>query len=266
MKAKMKAFKQLSNLFGLMQDFKNWHKVLLNRLGVMNSFVVKCRKSSLRFQVRNRSDSHIIQSMFKGKCYNRDFIKEIFKSKKNNVIVDVGGHIGTFSFLIDSMYPGNQFYIFEPDNYNYSILEKNIKLNDKKKFLAIHKCVSSKNTRLPFFSCSSNNKSQSSSIINRDGAEKYMVDSTTIPSIMAKYHLGMIDLLKLDCEGAEFEIIKKMPSSCYNKIRNLIFEYHEDVAKQSHNTLLLILKKRFKHVTVKPHTVDKSRGVIYAMN
>ena len=58
-------------------------------------------------------------------------------------------------------------------------------------------------------------------------SEKEDIRITTIPEIVKKYKIESIDLLKLDCEGAEFEIILNLPSTILNTIKKISMEIHE---------------------------------------
>lgn len=52
---------------------------------------------------------------------------------------------------------------------------------------------------------------------------------------------GPIDLLKLDCEGAEWEILQ--PGTCWDSVRNVRLEYHlfhGETADQAQSALLAL--------------------------
>lgn len=36
-----------------------------------------------------------------------------------------------------------------------------------------------------------------------------------------------VDLLKIDCEGGEYEIILTTPNECYNRIGAIVYEWHK---------------------------------------
>ena len=38
---------------------------------------------------------------------------------------------------------------------------------------------------------------------------------------------GVVDLLKIDCEGGEYTILLTTPIEVFSRIRNIVFEYHE---------------------------------------
>ncbi len=54
--------------------------------------------------------------------------------------------------------------------------------------------------------------------------------------IFDTHHLETCDLLKLDCEGAEFEILYGAPASCLARINEIRLEYQVDPRKSGYDT------------------------------
>ena len=55
------------------------------------------------------------------------------------------------------------------------------------------------------------------------------INAITLQDIFEKHRLEKIDFLKMDCEGAEYEIIMNAPSSILNKIQKISTEIHEEM-------------------------------------
>ena len=55
-----------------------------------------------------------------------------------------------------------------------------------------------------------------------DGA----VAMVTLGGLMAAHHLERVDVLKLDCEGAEFDILLGAPTDLLERVELVIGEYH----------------------------------------
>ena len=43
---------------------------------------------------------------------------------------------------------------------------------------------------------------------------------------MKKYALTVVDLLKIDIEGSEYEVLYQLPAALYQKIKNIVLEIH----------------------------------------
>jgi len=61
---------------------------------------------------------------------------------------------------------------------------------------------------------------------NRDRVTSITVPSITLHDILQRYDLKVCDCLKMDCEGAEFDILQHAAADDLRRIRMLILEYH----------------------------------------
>jgi FkbM family methyltransferase len=75
------------------------------------------------------------------------------------------------------------------------------------------------------------------------GNIEHKVETITIKDLTDRY--GIIDLLKIDVEGAEYEIINRAEDSVFNNIRTLMIECHffEDDAPEKYTKLTNKLKR-----------------------
>jgi|GEM_PF-1256720 len=247
-------------------DYKNWPLLILNHFNVVREPVLE-HKSGTKTVSRNRSDSKTIQAMFDGSLYDKKFIKMSLSGKPGTVI-DIGGHICSFSLWADYLESGNHFIIYEPDKDNCRIAMKNKKINNKDNFSILNQCIGGKSGVRVFYSYSSNKKSQSSSLIKRDGkSHSYKIKSVVLGDIIEEIGAD-IKLVKMDCEGAEYQVFQSLNPRLYRKINAFVFEYHDDLVNQNqgqnHQELEKILKKHYK--TVKTDKFNKKRGIIYATN
>jgi hypothetical protein len=61
-------------------------------------------------------------------------------------------------------------------------------------------------------------------ILKNAGDKKFNVSSKTLRDILDEF--GEIDLLKMDIEGAEFEVLGKLDSKILENVRNIVAECH----------------------------------------
>lgn len=66
--------------------------------------------------------------------------------------------------------------------------------------------------------------------IGIEGVGVVEVRAVTLPGIMEQYGLGAIDFLKLDVQGAEFDIIEHTPTETLSKIAYIAMESHAAIA------------------------------------
>jgi len=118
---------------------------------------------------------------------------------------------------------------FEPLPKNYEILKQNISLNGQdERVFAVPKAVSGKAGE--FFIFGGNGKdSGGGSLYTNDTASdgvKTKVETITLPDVFHLYNLSAIDFLKVDVEGAEYELFYATPAEYLRKIKSIIIEYH----------------------------------------
>ena len=77
--------------------------------------------------------------------------------------------------------------------------------------------------------------------------------------------LDTCDYLKLDCEGAEYEIIESLPNEYFKKIKQIYIEYHFSDSK--HKMLENMIKKLEQmSFSIVKEPLEQSMGSIYAVN
>ena len=140
--------------------------------------------------------------------YEENLVQTLLKYiKGGSVFYDLGAHWGYFSLLAaDAAGESGAVYAFEPMPINFQRLQKNICLNKIKCLEAFNLAVSDRETKLKFSDTEDsyantyiNNQSESSSI---------EVAATSIDSFIIKNEARPPDFIKIDVEGAEFDVLK----------------------------------------------------------
>lgn len=135
--------------------------------------------------------------------------------KKGDVLIDVGAHIGRVS--IPFAKKGFQVFSYEPDPENFECLKKNIKDNQVKAKVfnnAVHKDGILKFRQDPRTTMGA---------VSEDGVK---VDGISLERIFKDNKIMKCKLLKMDCEGSEYEIFENLPEKIWERIENLIVEVH----------------------------------------
>jgi FkbM family methyltransferase len=150
-------------------------------------------------------------------CYNIKNLKTVF---------DIGANNGLFTLYL--LNKGcEKVYAFEPND----VTENNIKsiLRDYENYELIKKAVYTHDNGITFYT-SENNSTIGS--INRDNvvaqgyAKENAVESISLNTFIKQKNLDKIDLIKMDIEGAEYDIIENLENYIFDITDSFLIEYH----------------------------------------
>lgn len=171
--------------------------------------------------------------------------------RENAIIIDIGGNVGYFSFLIASKLENATVYAFEPMGKNIDIFEKNINLNsglNKRLIVTAGAVTGDQAGTIPIFFDDIADNSVIASVVNDfSSANNRSLQVRAIPliDIIQQNNIEQIDLLKMDCEGSEYPILYESPDTIWPLIKCIIIEVHDlDTDKRNAAFLFGFLKKK----------------------
>ncbi len=208
------------------------------------------------FKLESEADQSVFEEVFVDRDYR--VIDDVIE-KASGLIIDAGAHIGCFSVYASIQNPRAKILAYEPEERNFASLKENLKMNGCKnvdaKNLAIWKEEGEKEL---FLSEDSHNHS-----FFADGAAK-KVHCTTLDKVLNKrWKDWRCELVKLDVEGAEFEILENLQKEVFEKVKVWCIEYHEYGDFKSQR-LVAILQKNGLKVKIFPSRYDSRMGLIIA--
>lgn len=148
------------------------------------------------------------------------FIQELYRQTlpEQPLILDCGANIGLSVIYFKRMYPDAKVIAFEPDDENFALLKKNVESFRLKDVSLVNKAVWTEDTSLNFISEGSMSSRIDSSQNSRSGNK---IEAINLGNFLDK----KIDFLKMDIEGAEYEVIRSAEAKL-NMVTNLFLEYH----------------------------------------
>ncbi|MDH4358880.1 MAG: FkbM family methyltransferase [Candidatus Berkelbacteria bacterium] len=201
--------------------FSNWWEFIFSRRKLYPKNL-KLR-SGVKLLLRNRIDYEVVCELI----IKRVYFKSNFKLGKGSIVVDIGAHEGVFS-LFCAQY-SNRVYAFEPDPENYATFEKNLALNSSLKVKLYNLAVASSSGKKKFYSRLDRVSGGLVSWFNplNSSTKVIEIDSISLENIFRILGNRNIEILKVDCEGAEFEIFRSLPPKYLKKINSIAIEIHE---------------------------------------
>ena len=176
---------------------------------------------TLQFQVRPGTDDADIVHEVATSNYYRDGRALL---TGNSTVIDVGGHIGSFSIMSATV--GARAIVLEPVPANFQLITENVRLNNlQNQVKAINAAVWS-SAGEQSLGVADDSMGGSGFWYKKPTVPQIMVRTVRLSEVMAAERIETCDLLKLDCEGAEFEILNSLEPEVWPRIRAIVMEYH----------------------------------------
>jgi len=148
--------------------------------------------------------------------------KEYGDIRRQSIIVDVGANIGVYALYAAQQQAG-QVFAYEPNSEAYECLVQSVRDSHLEGLVVPQRTAvlgaAKGAVRFPV-------KSNVHNAIIQDASNTDFewVNTSSISDIVMR--LGRADLLKLDCEGAEYDILFSAEAAVYDRINSVRMEYH----------------------------------------
>jgi FkbM family methyltransferase len=246
-------------MFGkVRQTLRNWPVFILSYFGfIKNEFITLETKNGLRIKLRTNSTDLMA---FTHVWLIQEYAHQGFEIKENDIVIDIGAHIGLYTLYASRICSKGKIYCFEPVKSNFDILLDNVNLNSIQNVTTYNLAVSGSTEKVKIY-LNPDDSGHSMFISSNEFVE---VDSISLKEIIDKNNIEKCNFLKLDCEGAEYDIINSLPDGYFAKIDKMIIEYHLANTKPF---LLENLIKRLQSMSFKVHTkkLFDDIGFLYAI-
>lgn len=223
---------------------------------------VLARFNGLQIYIESPEEFFIIKEVFIEKDYN-------LLSKDDLVVFDIGMNIGISSLFFALNKNVNKIYSFEPVLPTYTQAVYNLGLNTaySKKVEAFNFGLggSTRVEKVLYNAQAKGNcgiRLDSSLVLDKNNAEEIQINIKNIvevlPNLLAK-HAEQKKVLKIDCEGAEYEILEKLSElNLLADVDVLLIEWHDKGAKILED---LLIKNNFRIIS---RYLTSITGMIYA--
>lgn len=143
-------------------------------------------------------------------------------------VVDVGANAGFFCLRMFARYPSARVIAVEPLPANRALLERQRALNPGVELVVDGRAVAGRPGTMALHFDSRREYSVDASLAPPPGADaSVQVEVTTLADLYRDHGLTRCDLLKLDCEGAEYDILERCPDEVYAATDRIVLEVHE---------------------------------------
>jgi len=255
----------LKSIFEMVLEIKNWPSLLpvFLRKADKGNNKIRLRNPQIELLVRGKMDVWSIKETFIDAFYTRYSCQV----KDGWQVMDIGAGIGDYSIYVALENPTAVVYAFEPYPNSFELLEKNLSINNIQNVNSYPIAIWSQAGDI-FLDLSSGEPLKITS--SKEGqvskfSEGVTVHAITLNDFISEKQIHRIDLLKLDCEGAEYEILLEAPKMTLKKIDRIIMEYHDVNDDLKHDKLIRFLQNEGYQVKTNPNFVHDDIGYLYAV-
>ncbi|MGW4365722.1 FkbM family methyltransferase [Nocardia takedensis] len=182
---------------------------------------------------RNQSDLYILRENFVQRIYGFDYRSYVGEPR---VIVDLGANIGLSALYFQSVFPSARIVCAEPVADNVAMLRENARVNgfswevaeaaiagaDGTVTLYPNEWWSSSTTTGHVAQARESNSGRLESVLRLPSTE---VEAVEVGTLLDRYGIETVDILKMDIEGAEAEVLAG-DTAWLDRVRLLIIEIH----------------------------------------
>ncbi|MBX4189734.1 FkbM family methyltransferase [Candidatus Parcubacteria bacterium] len=146
--------------------------------------------------------------------FNEIFFKGYYHLEKTNLpieVIDCGANIGVSLLYIKLMAPHAHVICFEPNPASFAALNKNIKANHWEKEVVAYPYALGKNKGTSDFFVERQEETSYSASLSKHMAGKHELVSFPVRvDLLSSYINKPVDFLKIDIEGAEFDVLEDL--------------------------------------------------------
>lgn len=215
-------------------------------------------KDGTKFRLRNLMDLWIVKESY----LDEDYLVNGFEIPKEAVIVDIGAFIGDYSVWAAKQSSRSIIFAIEPSQENYRFLQTNIQLNKLNNIRPFHLAIHSHKNEVLLTTTKGNLGQSHISRDDNDRNEK--VQAMSLENFFNVNRITSCQILKLDCEGSEYDILRNSdPGFLNNHIEKIVMEFHE-TKQNTHQDLVDYLEKAGYKVSLFPPKFENGTGFLSA--
>ncbi len=203
-------------------------------------FVVELR-DGCRFKVVTALDLWILKEV----CLDREYERYGATIRNGWTVVDVGAGLGEFCIQVAREHPDCRVYAFEPGSESFALLRENVGLNAVRNVSLFPWAVGGRaGVSVLRLAAGTRARASIATAAGTPGQPWADVPTTTLGEIFRDLDIPRCDFLKVDCEGAEYDILMGADAGTLDRIAHMSIEYHDGVTAFSGVDLARFLESR----------------------
>jgi FkbM family methyltransferase len=212
--------------------FTNWPAVLrdmaLGRAGRGPDTLTFRTRTGARIDTPNRPGARVpVYEIFADDSYRFEWFLGPLLHRPIRVF-DIGGHVGTFSVRLTQLHPDATVTAFEPSATTAAYLRRNVHNNGvTDRVSVVERALAATSGRAVFDdngAGSGLNGLAATRGVARSGVGTD-VETVSFDDAMAMAG-GPVDVVKIDCEGGEYDLVLGSSPETWNAVQRVVIEHH----------------------------------------
>lgn len=247
-----------------MNWLKNWREVLTS---------LKTSSPVSRLAFRNGAVIHAphacnhLDFLFCEIWVDRTYNPPGFEIENGDVVIDVGANIGVFSCFAAMSAQNVKVLAYEPFPGNAALLRSNVASVPGADIRVFESAVCGKCAVGMLRSDTTNWIAHSLSEQDNDSDDGIPVTTVSLDEILAGNGIDRCNLLKLDCEGSEYEILANASPSTMDRVEQIVGEYHctsqFPTCDDAENEIAALLRNDFSKLEIVRDNAPSAQGGLF---
>ncbi|MDT4891294.1 MAG: hypothetical protein QOE97_329 [Pseudonocardiales bacterium] len=213
------------------RTFANWVPVLRDMAlgGVRRGpeelhFVMR---SGITIDAPNRPGARVpVYEIFAEDCYRLEWWLGPKLLSQPITVVDIGGHIGTFSCRLTQLHRGASVFSFEPSATTASFLRRNVARNGvADRVQVFQRALAASSGHATFADNGAGSGLNGLRSAGRTAGVATEVETMGFDDVVAVAG-GSVDAVKIDCEGGEYDLVLGSSPSSWQSVQRVVIEFH----------------------------------------
>jgi len=218
----------------LHRHFENPYLIGLLRLGLvkLKYFPYTIHKGNHSYQMLARPSTTALADLF---VLREVLVEEAYRDvlpllpRRGLRVVDIGANLGSFTIWLSRTAKVTEAFCFEPEPESFRLLRFNLAGNGCAFAHTLEKAVGGRSRKVQI---ALKEDSPGGTNIYSSAAGRAQSQATTVEVMALSEWLaqapGAFDLLKMDCEGSEWETLRQTSQSELARFRVVVAEVHDD--------------------------------------
>ena len=213
------------------RTFTNWVPVLrdmaLGGVGRGPETLKFVTRSGVRIEAPNRPGARVpVYEIFAEDCYRLRWFLGPLMNRPIQVI-DIGGHIGTFSTNLAAIHPQARISTFEPSPTTSGFLRRNVEQNGFGERVTVYERALAGSSGSAAFDDNGAGSGLNGLVSAGHTATGTAteVQTTTFDDAVAGAG-APVDFVKIDCEGGEYDLVLSSSPASWASVQRVVIEFH----------------------------------------